>query len=127
MKKQIIISLIAIFFVSAYAILQSNSTEAAPHTEARDTSYSKDIRPILESRCRKCHMGEHVSEGLDMNTYETLMAGSQNGPVIVPGDADDSLLIQKVTEGKMPKRGPKLTPAQIQIIIDWINAGALNN
>ena len=72
-------------------------------------------------------MGEHVSEGLDMNTYETLMAGSQNGPVIVPGDADDSLLIQKVTEGKMPKRGPKLTPAQIQIIIDWINAGALNN
>ena len=72
-------------------------------------------------------MGKHVSEGLDMNTYETFLAGSQNGPVIVPGDANDSLLIQKVTAGKMPKRGPKLTPAQIQIITDWINAGALNN
>ncbi len=127
MRKQIIISLIAIFFVSAYAILQSNSTEAASRTEARDTSYIKDVRPILESRCKKCHMGEHVSEGLDMNTYETFMAGSQNGPVIVPGNADDSLIIQKLVAGKMPKRGPKLTPAQIQIITDWINAGALNN
>jgi hypothetical protein len=72
-------------------------------------------------------MGEFVSEGLDMNTYDSLMAGSQNGPVIVPGEANDSLLVQKVTEGKMPKRGPKLTPAQIQLITDWIDAGALNN
>ena len=62
-----------------------------------------------------------------MNAYESLMAGSQNGPVIVPGDAGDSLLVEKITEGKMPKRGPKLTPAQIQTITDWINAGAPNN
>jgi len=130
MKKQIIISLLAVFFVSAYAILRSSSIEAAPNTDiphATEVSYAQDVRPILESRCRKCHMGKHVSEGLDMNTYETFLAGSQNGPVIVPGDANDSLLIQKVTAGKMPKRGPKLTPAQIQIITGWINAGALNN
>jgi uncharacterized membrane protein len=128
MKKHIIIPLIAVFFVSVYAILQSGSTNAAaPHTDARDVSYSKDVQPILESRCGKCHMGEHVSEGLDMNSYETLMAGSQNGPVIVPGNASDSPLVQKVAEGKMPKRGPKLTPAQIQTITDWINAGALSN
>ena len=125
MKKQLIILLIAALAVTVYAISHSGSTEAAP-TNA-NVSYAKDVRPILESRCRKCHMGKHVSEGLDMNTYETFLAGSQNGPVIVPGDANDSLLIQKVTEGKMPKRGPKLTPAQIQIITDWINAGALNN
>ena len=72
-------------------------------------------------------MGEFVSEGLDMNNYETLLEGSQNGPVIDPGDAKHSLLIEKVTEGKMPKRGPKLTPTQIQILTDWINAGAPNN
>jgi len=72
-------------------------------------------------------MGTFVSEGLDMDTYESLLAGSQNGPVIIPGNAHNSLLIQKVTEGTMPKRGPKLTPVQIQIITDWINAGAPNN
>jgi len=125
MKKQLIILLIAALAVTVYAISHSGSTEAAP-TNA-NVSYAKDVRPILESRCKKCHMGEFVSEGLDMGTYETLMTGSQNGPVITPGDADDSLIIQKLVAGKMPKRGPKLTPVQIQIITDWINAGALNN
>ena len=127
MKKQLLISLIAIFIVSAYAILHIGSPKAAPDTDTGSVSYAKDVRPILESRCKKCHMGEHVSEGLDMNTYESLLKGSQNGPVIDPGNAAGSLLIQKLLEGKMPKRGPKLTPIQIQIITDWINAGALNN
>ena len=124
MKKQFILLAIAAIFVSAYAVLRSNPTEAAPH---KNVSYTNDIRPILEGRCGKCHMGDFVSEGLDMNTYESLMAGSQNGPVIVPGEASDSLMVQKLVEGKMPKRGPKLTPVQIQTIADWINSGALNN
>ena len=124
MKKQIIIPLIAVFLVSAFTIARIGSTGIAPSAEV---SYAKDVRPILESRCASCHMGEFVSEGLDMNTYESLLEGSENGPVIDPGDAKHSLLIKKVTEGKMPKRGPKLTPAQIQILTDWINAGAPNN
>lgn len=62
-----------------------------------------------------------------METYESLMAGSQNGPVIVAGSARESLLAQKILSGKMPKRGQKLTAEQVQIIIDWINAGAENN
>ena len=124
MKKQILISIVAIFLVSAYAILRFGPTGASP---ASEVSYARDVRPILESRCASCHMGELVSEGLDMNTYDSLMKGSENGPVIVPGNARDSLLVEKITEGKMPKRGPKLTPAQIQIITDWIDAGAPNN
>ena len=124
MNKQLFISLIAVLLVSTYAVLRIGSTGAAPSVEV---SYANDVRPILESRCASCHMGEFVSEGLDMDTYESLMAGSQNGPVIIPGDANDSLLIEKVTEGEMPKRGPKLTPTQIQLLKDWINAGALNN
>ena len=62
-----------------------------------------------------------------MRTYEGLMAGSFNGPVVTPGNSADSLLVELVTKGKMPKRGTKLTPEQIQIISDWIDAGALNN
>lgn len=125
MKKQFILLLIAALLVIAYAVLRSSNTGAAPSN--KNISYASDVRPILESRCAKCHMGEFVSEGLDMGTYETLMAGSQNGPVIVPGSASDSLIIQKLLAGEMPKRGPKLTPVQIQILTDWINAGALNN
>lgn len=124
MNKQFFILLIAVLLVSTYAVFRIGSTGAAPSVEI---SYANDVRPILENRCGSCHMGEFVSEGLDMNTYELLLAGSQNGPVIIAGEANDSLLVQKITAGKMPKRGPKLTPTQIQIITDWINAGALNN
>ena len=129
MKKQLIPIIITIFLVSAYVILQSSQIpmaqlEAIPQA---DISYSKDIYPILESRCGKCHMGSFTSENLNMETYDSLMAGSQNGAVIVAGNAKESLLARKILKGEMPKRGPKLTPAQVQIIIDWINAGAPNN
>ncbi|HSO12289.1 MAG TPA: c-type cytochrome domain-containing protein [Anaerolineales bacterium] len=124
MKKQFGLLIIAALLVSASAILRIGSTEAAP---AVNISYANDVQPILQSRCGKCHMGEFVSEGLHMDTYESLMEGSDNGPVIVPGDADESLLVHKVVEGKMPKRGPRLTMVQIQIISSWIDAGAPNN
>ena len=124
MKKQVILLILAVFLVSAYAITQNSSTGAASHTEI---SYARDVRPMLESRCGNCHMGEFTSADLHMDTYESLMAGSQNGPVIVAGSAKESLLIQKISKGEMPKRGPKLTPEQVQILIDWINAGAQNN
>ena len=90
-------------------------------------SFANDVMPILESRCINCHGGEQTKEGLDLKTYASLMAGSQNGSVITPGNADDSFLAQQLLEGKMPKRGPKLTPNETQMIIDWINSGALDN
>ena len=101
------------------------ATTAAPVTAS--VSFANDVLPILNSRCFNCHGGDATREGLSMASYDTLMAGSDNGPVIVPGDPDNSLLVKQLLNGKMPKRGPKLTPEQIQIIIDWILAGAPNN
>lgn len=90
-------------------------------------SFANDILPILNSRCLNCHGGDRTEEGLLVGSYGELMAGSANGPVIVPGDAGGSLLVELVANQKMPKRGPKLTPPQVQLIVDWVNQGALNN
>ena len=90
-------------------------------------SFANDILPILQSRCVNCHGGERVEEGLVMKSYADIMAGSDNGPVIVPGDADNSLMVELIVSQKMPKRGPKLTPPQAQLIVDWVNQGALDN
>jgi hypothetical protein len=90
-------------------------------------SFANDVMPIIQSRCVRCHGEDRVEEGLLMRTYEELMSGSENGPVIIPGNAAASLLVELVTELKMPKRGPKLTPPQVQIITDWVAAGAPNN
>ena len=90
-------------------------------------SFSNDVYPIIKSRCINCHGGQKVEEGLVLKTYSDLMAGSDNGPVIMPGDAANSLLIELITTLEMPKKGPKLTPPQIQLITDWVNQGALDN
>lgn len=90
-------------------------------------SFANDILPILQSRCVNCHGGDRIEEGLLMRSHAELMAGSDNGPVIVPGDANGSLLVELVVNREMPKRGPKLTPPQTQLIVDWVNQGALDN
>jgi ABC-type transport system substrate-binding protein len=105
---------------------QAPTTEPASGGGAT-VSYANDIAPILGSRCTNCHGGDRVEEGLNLKTYESLIAGSDNGTVITPGDANNSLLVDMLKTNKMPKRGPKLTPPQVQLIIDWINQGALNN
>jgi len=100
----------------------------APASAAGETvSFTDDILPLFESRCMNCHGQERLEEGLSLRTYTDMMMGSKNGAVVVPGDASNSLLAQLISNQKMPKRGPKLTPPQVQLIIDWINQGALDN
>ncbi len=106
----------------------ATETPVPEPTEApASVGFANNVMPIFQTSCVECHGVRQVKEGLDLQTYETTLAGSFNGPVIVPGNASESLLIQLVVEGEMPNRGPKLTAEQIQIISEWINAGALNN
>jgi mono/diheme cytochrome c family protein len=90
-------------------------------------SFTNDILPIIQSRCINCHGGDRTEKGLNLKTYNNILTGSENGAVVIPGDSDHSLLAELVANQKMPKRGPRLTPPQVQLIIDWINQGALNN
>ena len=102
-------------------------TNVPAEAPAATVSFVNDVMPIIQGRCVKCHGGDRIEEGLLMRTYEEIMAGSENGPVIVPGDVGNSKLVELITSQKMPKRGPKLTPPQVQLITDWVAAGALNN
>ncbi|RLT42850.1 MAG: hypothetical protein DWI57_05155, partial [Chloroflexi bacterium] len=77
--------------------------------------------------CSECHGADDPEEGLELVTYRTLMLGSIYGAVIKAGNAEGSYLVEMVSSGKMPKKGDPLTPAQIEIIRAWIDAGALDN
>ncbi|MFT3893130.1 MAG: hypothetical protein QM730_15990 [Anaerolineales bacterium] len=114
----------------------ADSPTSAPATEAPTAatsgqgsavSFINDVLPLLESRCVSCHGGERTSEGLSLKSYAELMTGSNNGPVVTAGDANNSLIVELVATQKMPKRGPKLTPDQVQLLTDWINQGAQDN
>ena len=90
-------------------------------------SFSNDVFPIIDNRCINCHGEEKIEEGLNMTSYAGIMAGSVNGMVVIPGDPENSLFVEMVATQKMPKRGAKLTPAQVQIFSDWVAQGALDN
>lgn len=98
-----------------------------PPVQGATVSFANDILPILENRCANCHGRMQTEEGLNLLSYEAVMAGSNNGLVVIPGDAANSLLVELVATQEMPKRGPKLTLPQVQLIMDWVNQGALNN
>ena len=104
-----------------------SSSQSAPATSSAPVSFSKDVLPILQSRCVNCHGGQKTQRGLDMTSYAALMQGSQNGAVVSPGDVAHSSFIQMILQGKMPKSGPKLLPSQVQLLTNWVQAGALNN
>jgi hypothetical protein len=120
---------------AATATSASTATTAAAPTSAATAatggsgavSFSRDVKPILDRVCVKCHGGEETKEGLVLKSYAELMAGSFNGPVVVPGDTANSLLIELITNGKMPKKGPKLLPAEIRAFTNWVAAGAKND
>jgi mono/diheme cytochrome c family protein len=90
---------------------------------AQVATWDSTIAPIL-APCTACH-GENGSQGLDLTTYASALAGGAGGPAIVPGDVAASLLLVKQT-GEQPHY-VQLTPEQIEIIDDWIAAGAPEN
>ncbi len=84
-------------------------------------TYDATIGPLFMARCSNCH-GENGIMGLNLTTYQTAMQGGTDGPVILPGDAAGSLLVQKQS-GATAHFG-QLTPEELQLVVDWINAGA---
>src|SRR5262245_49981742 len=92
---------------------------------AAPPTFEKDIRPILKAHCFDCHgEGEKLKGGLDLRLRRLILQGGDDGPVIVPGKPDQSLLFKLVHSGEMPKREKKLTRDQVALIKQWISSGA---
>ena len=88
-------------------------------------AFDKDIRPLLKSKCWRCH-GEEVRKGeLALHTSAGIRKGSESGPVVVPGESAKSRLYELVRDGEMPpdKKNP-LTKPEVEIIRRWIDGGA---
>lgn len=87
-----------------------------------EASFQMNIMPILTERCATagCHVA-NGPKGLDLRTYDSFKAGSEHGPIFIPGNAEDSEVVEQIKSGNMPPGGPPLTPNQVQIFVDWIN------
>jgi len=83
-------------------------------------TFESYVGPLVAVKCAACH-GDLASGGLNMLTYAGIMNGSSNGPVIVPGDSANSVLFQVQSAGG---HFASLTPEELEIVKQWIDAGA---
>jgi hypothetical protein len=88
--------------------------------------FEKEIRPLLAGRCLSCHSGERPQGGLDLTSREKLLAGGASGPVLVPGRAEESLLVRALRHQSSPRMPPdgKLLDRQVEAVQRWVEAGA---
>jgi hypothetical protein len=92
-------------------------------TSAGSPTFETYVGPLFATKCTGCH-GDLATGGLNMLTYADLMDGSSSGPVIVPGDSDNSLLYQIQNAGG---HFANVTAEELEIIKQWIDAGAPEN
>ena len=97
------------------------------NVDLANVSFQANVLPIFQQHCSECHGDKKFEEGLKLTAYRSILGGSQNGLVIKPGEPDKSYLVKMIVTKKMPKKGPPLSAAEIEIIIAWIKAGALDN
>lgn len=120
-------------FIRAWAPSEETATEGdlAALVLIETPSYSQHLKPIFDKRCLSCH-GARKKGGYSMVDYTNTMTSGDNAPVIVAGDAANSLLakmlhgIKSDAGGQMPPSRP-LAKEQIDLIERWINQGAQNN
>ena len=92
-------------------------------------SFSGQVAPLFKSKCQVCHNQNSATAGWDSTSYQSVTTTGNNGPVVIAGDITNSILAQLVSgsgETLMPPSG-KMSDEEIQIILDWIAAGAPEN
>jgi hypothetical protein len=105
-------------------------TGAATAGEPDGTRFFEEkVQPILEANCYRCHSAnaEKLRGGLKLDSREGLLSGGDTGPAVVPGNTDESLLIQAVRHEdglSMPPKKPKLADETIADLVKWVEMGA---
>ena len=117
-------------------ILGAATLLAAACAREEAVSFSAQVKPILDTHCLSCHSEGGAgleASGFSVESYDTVMAGTRNGPMVVPGDSLGSNLLV-LMEGRadpsisMPHGTDAHIPiSEIRIIRQWIEQGAPDN
>src|SRR3954453_23090427 len=125
-RFRIIGSLVAIYLVCAPE--SRLHAQGAPPAD-RPVDFARDVQPILQQRCHKCHGGVRRRSGLSLLERDDVVAALPSGArAVVPGEPETSELFLRVSEAdenlRMPPTGNPLTEKEIGILRRWITEGA---
>src|SRR5258708_32460852 len=93
---------IAIFTVAS-AVASSRGagpdlSKLPPAADKQGLTYAKDIRPLFEASCFRCHGDQRPKAGLKLNSLEAALKGGEDGKVIIAGKATESPLLIAVSQ-----------------------------
>ncbi len=95
---------------------------------ASTVDFVRDVQPIFASECYHCHGPQTQKASFRLDVREIAVKGGDDGPAIVPGHAQESLLFRYISgldpKIRMPAKGDPLTAAQVETIRMWIDQGA---
>jgi len=102
-----------------------------PASDAKDLTYDKNIKPIFQKSCFKCHGPDKQKAKLRVDTLKATLKGGEDGKVVEPGNSAKSVLVHNVArigdeDDWMPPtdKGDPLSKAQVGLIRAWIDQGA---
>ena len=126
-----IIAALAVAGITSLRASDVDISKLPPVAAKKDVTYAKDIKPVLEKSCFKCHGEEKQKAKLRLDSIDAIVKkGSENGPVVVVGKSEKSSLVHTVAglieDMQMPPdgKGDPLTKDQIGLVRAWIDQGA---
>ncbi|MEO9886555.1 MAG: hypothetical protein ABJR05_02905 [Balneola sp.] len=132
MKKTLLLSFILVLGINCV----NNVEDQVPEIPDEPISYASDIQPIFNNTCGGgfCHTNGDNVNGVNLDSYQnsiTSMGSSYGGLIIIPSNADNSPLVDKLGSNpefgsRMPLTG-SISSSDVGKIIAWINQGAQNN
>ncbi len=98
-----------------------------PAAVSRAVDFRRDVQPILEASCVKCHGRGKAKGDWKLDTREMFLLPGESGPVVVLGDSAKSHFIHLVAgtdpDSIMPQKGTKLTREQVGVLRAWVDQG----
>src|ERR1700677_4958380 len=116
----------SLILVLGQSIAHAQAPSDKPPISAQAAEFFENkIRPVLADNCFSCHGPKKQQANLRLDSREALLKGSENGPVVVSGEPEKSLIVHALRqkgELRMPPRS-KLSDAAIADVANWIKLG----
>jgi len=119
--------LVAWAALTSACLAQDTARKPLPPPLDRAVDFKKDVHPLLQSRCFKCHSGPNSKSGVRLDHRPEILGETSGRAFVAPGKSAESRLIHLVSgvldDDVMPPKGPRLTSQEVGLLRAWIDQG----
>ena len=96
MKKSSTLLVLGLALAGSSLLAAPDLSKLPPAADKKDVTYAKDIRPLFEASCFRCHGEQRPRHNLRLDSLEAVLKGSKDGKVVLPGKSTESPLLLAV-------------------------------